>query len=79
MIIFSKLVSTHTNSIKVLLHYYKHILSVESKGIHCSAVKKLQNSNCALQGLGIVHEMKKYVSIFLDGTNCSKFVRIQLT
>ena len=37
--IFSKLVSTHTDSIKAL---FKKIWSVESKFIPCYTVKKLQ-------------------------------------
>ena len=38
--IFSKLVSTHTDSTEALLNFF---WSVESKFIPCYAVKKLQN------------------------------------
>ena len=38
--IFSKLVSTHTDSTEALLNFFWH---VESKFIPCYTVKKLQN------------------------------------
>ena len=41
------------------MYSYNHIVSVESKFIPFYAVKNLQNSSCALQGVGTV--IKKHV------------------
>ena len=64
--ISSKLVSTHTDSTEALL---KIFWSVESKFIPCYTVKKLQNWNCALHGVGVV--IKKY--LFLRRWKLLKF------
>ena len=66
-LIFSEIVSTHTDSIKSLL---KTHLVYESKFIPCYAVKKLQKMKLFITGVGVVIK----VSLFRNFHTASAYI-----